>query len=364
MIVVIADDLSGAAELANVALQAGLSADVQLQFDATSDADVVCISTDTRSGDAPHAAAVIEEVARAVSAASPGFIYKKCDSLLRGWVAEEALALARVLGHKRILIVPANPSRHRVIHDGTYFIGDTPLADSVVADDPDHPRRSSRIADLVDVAHGIEIPNVTSLDDVRRHALSVDEDTLPVGAADFFAALLDIRGLSPRLRRDIPESTGTSLYLCGSKAAQLARGNSQFDRHGIPIVAMPDEILRQHVAPAVLAQWAAAVTRVLHDHGKALMTTIVDEPEPGVTTAMLTERFAEAAALVVQDQSVGRVLVEGGNTATAVVQRLGFAQFRARLSPGPGVGALCPMRRSTVMFLVKPGSYVWPESVF
>ena len=94
------------------------------------------------------------------------------------------------------------------------------------------------------------------------------------------------------------------------------------------------------------------------------MTTIVDEPDAGVTTAMITERFADAAAIAIQDESIARVLVEGGNTATAVVQRLGYTQFRARLSPGAGVGALCPVDRSGVMFLVKPGSYVWPESVF
>ena len=187
---------------------------------------------------------------------------------------------------------------------------------------------------------------------------------MPVGAADFFAALLDIRGLTPRLRRDVPPAEGASLFLCGSKAAWLARGASQFDRHGVPIVAMPVEILRKDVAPGVLEQWAAHVTRVLRDCGNALMTTIVDEPEAGVTTAMLTDRFAEAAALVIQAHVIGRVFVEGGNTATAVVQRLGFVQFRARLSPGPGVGVLCPMTQSPVMFLVKPGSYVWPESVF
>ena len=49
MIAVIADDLSGAAELANAAVQAGLSAEVQMRFHAASDADVVCVDTETRS---------------------------------------------------------------------------------------------------------------------------------------------------------------------------------------------------------------------------------------------------------------------------------------------------------------------------
>src|SRR3954465_13142603 len=160
MIVVVADDLSGAAELANVALQAGLSADVQLQFDAASDADVVCVSTATRSEMPQRAADIVQGLTREIVAAAPEFIYKKCDSLLRGWVAAESGAMARVLGRGRVLLVPANPSRRRVIHDGMYFIGDTPLAESVVADDPDHPRFSSRVRDLVDVASGIEIPDV------------------------------------------------------------------------------------------------------------------------------------------------------------------------------------------------------------
>ena len=48
-IIVIADDLSGAAELANAALQAGFSAEVQMHFCPGTDADVVCVDTETRS---------------------------------------------------------------------------------------------------------------------------------------------------------------------------------------------------------------------------------------------------------------------------------------------------------------------------
>ena len=47
-IVVIADDLSGAAELANAARVAGLSAAVQMRFFAGSSADVLCVHTGTR----------------------------------------------------------------------------------------------------------------------------------------------------------------------------------------------------------------------------------------------------------------------------------------------------------------------------
>ena len=49
MIVVIADDLSGAAELAGVASRHGLKAEVQTVFSADSEADVICVDAGTRA---------------------------------------------------------------------------------------------------------------------------------------------------------------------------------------------------------------------------------------------------------------------------------------------------------------------------
>ena len=64
MIVVIADDLSGAAELAGAALRHGLSAEVQTVFFPDTNADVVCVDTDSRL--LPPA-----EAARKVAAITP-----------------------------------------------------------------------------------------------------------------------------------------------------------------------------------------------------------------------------------------------------------------------------------------------------
>ena len=57
MILVLADDLSGAAELGAVAHEHGLSAEVQTAFDPSATADVLLVDLDTRLATAEEAAA-------------------------------------------------------------------------------------------------------------------------------------------------------------------------------------------------------------------------------------------------------------------------------------------------------------------
>jgi D-threonate/D-erythronate kinase len=88
-VIVIADDLSGAAELAGIAFARGCTAEVQREFDPTSNAEVIAVDTDSRHLAPEAAAKQLEQVARAVIAAKPAWIYKKVDSVLRGNVRVE-----------------------------------------------------------------------------------------------------------------------------------------------------------------------------------------------------------------------------------------------------------------------------------
>ena len=49
MLIVIADDFSGAAEIGGIGWRYGLNAEVQLTFDPRSNADLIVIDADTRS---------------------------------------------------------------------------------------------------------------------------------------------------------------------------------------------------------------------------------------------------------------------------------------------------------------------------
>ncbi len=223
MIVVIADDLSGAAELAGAALLHGLSAEVQTSFAAATDADVVCLDTDTRLLPGPEAALRAAEIARQVVAARPAWVFKKCDSVLRGSVLAESRATAAALGARGITVLPANPSRGRIVRNGRYLVEGTPLHETVFRHDPAHPRLTDAVADLLggDLA-GVATPDAVSLADVARCAISLSPSALPVGGVDFFSAVLAAR--QPQRVPSVPPVTPTTpdsitLAVCGSAAS-------------------------------------------------------------------------------------------------------------------------------------------------
>ncbi len=367
-IIVIADDLSGAAELANAAVQAGFSAEVQMRFCAGTDADVVCVTTESRSLPPETAAALVGQLARDFAAVRPELIYKKCDSVLRGPIAAESLAIARALDRKRVLLIPANPSRQRIILGGDYFVDGTPLAQTAFANDPEYPRRTSRVVELLGHAPGIETPDAVSAADLARLAATVDAGTLPAGGVDFFSALLaantgPARAKLREVDRAMP-AKGPSLFVCGSRAAWLSGRNEQCAQHGIPICSMPSGLFERDLREDLLGRWAAAAANALRERGAALLAIGGGEAAPGVAAAMLTGRLSQAVELVLEQRAAARVLLEGGATAAAVVGQLGLERFRAQPSPGPGVGALQPADRERPLFLIKPGSYPWPEAVW
>ncbi len=209
MIVVIADDISGAAELAGVAFERGFTAEVQTRFDPASDAEVVALDTDSRLLAPEEAAARVGAIAREVADSGPTLIYKKTDSVLRGAIIPEIDAITEAAGMRRALLVPANPSRRRIIRGGEYFVDGVALAETTFANDPTHPAWTSnalellgpskrggtssvRAADAMFVS-GVTIPDVESVEDLKRRAAEVDEGVLP-------AAIHDIKGAIRFLR--------------------------------------------------------------------------------------------------------------------------------------------------------------------
>jgi len=350
MIVVIADDLTGAAELAGAALAHGLSAEVQTVFEPDTQAEVVCVDTDTRLLPPERAAERVTAVARAVVAAKPAWLFKKCDSVLRGPVLAEARATAAVAGKKRILVLPANPSRRRIIRGGRYLIDGRPLDETAFAHDPAHPRSSALVNALLgEDLTGVEMPDTETEADHARFAATTDRSTLPVGAADFFTALLQVR-VGPRITPRPPATAipaGATLIVCGS-AASWAQRRGEAAAHHIPFFARPYDL--------------TGAARALRSPGCALLG--IGEGE-GVSSETLSAELATAAAsLVTGDNHVISLLLEGGATARAVVDRLGWSRLQACQVSAQGVGVLRPVATAGVTLFIKPGSYRWPGEIW
>ncbi len=350
MIVVLADDLSGAAELAGIALRHGLSAEVQTAFHPATDADVVCLDTDTRLLTATEAAARMSAITRDVLATRPDWIFKKCDSVLRGPVLAEARAVADAAGLARLLVLPANPSRGRVIRDGLYFVGDRPLHETGFAHDPLHPRKTSLVTDLLggDLSD-VVVPDVVTTADMQRHAQSMDANTLPVGAADFFDALLVAR--VPRQAapsQSITTATGPTLVVCGS-AASWPQRRTEAEAHDVPVFPWPHD--------------TAILARSFSNSGRVLLGIGDGPASRGQSPGALVAHLSDTVAALLRTASVNRLMLEGGATAAAVISALGWTRLSA-VAGSDDMAVLKPAGSDSPHMFIKPGSYAWPQSLW
>ncbi|SAK43416.1 HPr kinase [Caballeronia hypogeia] len=127
-LLIVADDLSGAADCAIAFAAAGLKTVVSLDASASAaDATVIAADTDTRRLTPAEAAQRTANAWRTLRA--PGRrLYKKIDSTLRGnWTAEVA-ALVRVAGPA--IVTPAFPATGRVVRDGRVIVRGVPLEET------------------------------------------------------------------------------------------------------------------------------------------------------------------------------------------------------------------------------------------
>jgi hypothetical protein len=84
-----------------------------------------------------------------------------------------------------------------------------------------------------------------------------------------------------------------------------------------------------------------------------------------VAPALLLERLTEFAATLLNRQPHASILAEGGATAAALAERMGWKQFQVVAMAPAGVGVLQPLGDTAQpMFLIKPGSYDWPEAIW
>ena len=145
MIIVLADDFSGAAEIGGIAGGYGLSVEILLKQDSLTDADLLVIDSNTRSLTEVEAVRIVSLLSRQIMHQAAEWLFIKIDSVLRGHITAELQAISVILNRKGVLIAPANPSQGRILTAGTYTIDGIPLNRTALAADPDFPRRSAKI---------------------------------------------------------------------------------------------------------------------------------------------------------------------------------------------------------------------------
>lgn len=373
---VVADDFSGAAEVAGAAFVQGLSAEVHTKLDSQSSAQVVVVDSDTRGCCDSEVRQRLNALGDSLANRQPGWIYKKIDSVLRGDVLTEVATLMEISGKRRAVLCPANPSRGRVVRDGKLFIDGEPLHATLFAADPAHPAKTADVLELLRTGRqaspppalryvarsdplpdqGVCIVEATSSDDLAAWAAQVDAHTLPAGGVEFFESLLRQQPTDDQATANVnswfrPQAEPTrTLWVCGSAAAWPER-QGEWKRRNLAVVPLP----------ADPAAWTKAI-ELAFEKNSAVGMAVGDRSE--LAPRQCTRLMSQTVANVLQAVPVDDLLIEGGATASACVRHLGWARFAVRWVPRPGTAGLKVVGTDAPRLVIKPGSYAWPEEIW
>ena len=364
---IIADDITGAAEMAGIAHRLGFSAHLQLcspSFNISSSlaeqgAEMVLpppsqgglgwvfiLATDTRGMNEEEAVAETKRITTNLLSPSltgrdgVGLFFKKTDSALRGHVVAELTALMESMGYRRAVYMPANPSKDRIIKDGIYYIKGVPIHETAFSYDPEFPAKTSVLRERFPDAenHHIIMPDAETLDDIC-HIVETYNDghTLFAGAADLFEAWLKKRPTplplpewrgADRCENSLPlrgEVGGGLLVLCGSTQSKtLDSGISEFP---MPRVVYDGE--------APVTSW---IEEIKEAPAGAILSFGTNTHRTGKEAAVyLRNAMAEAATAFINTHHPQEIVIEGGATAFCLLNRLGWHHFRITNEIAPGV---------------------------
>lgn len=373
MIAVIADDITGAAEIAGIGLRFGQRVSLVTDVDVLPDCDLVVCATDTRSMSQDDAVAVSRNVARKLVQAGCTNIFKKTDSALRGHVVAELRAIMAETHQTKALYLPENPSRGRIIRDGIYYIDDTPIDHTSFSYDPEFPACTAnvkeRLGEVVVIntageinGEAIFVANATCWRDVASYAVNLNAGILPAGAADFFAEYLEAKGW--QLQGSVSRFGGfgdrNALVICGSTLSGSLSDYDYIKRKSIISSSMPLEVFEGGDP----REWIEELIRIYKEQHSLIFA--VGHPSKGGKEFALRLRcvMADVAAELIGEMVPQELVIEGGATTFAIMERLGWSNFNITDEVAPGVVRMSLNGSADTHITLKPGSYPWGDRLF
>ena len=379
----IADDFTGATDLANNLVRAGMRV-VQminvpdLSIAESVDADAVVIALKSRTIPAAEAVDVSRAALAWLRAAGAEQIYfKYCstfDSTPAGNIGPVTEALMKSLDTDFTIATPAFPDNARTVFKGHLFVGDVLLSDSGMRHHPLTPMTDAnlvrvlaaqcatpvglidyrvvsegaaairaRVEQLRTEGVGIAIVDAVSNDDLLRLGPALSGMPLVTAGSGVAIGLPANWGIMPsRSASALPPATGHQAVISGSVSEATNGQVSDHLRRGLP--AYPVDPLGIGSGQDVVGQALAFADQHLASGPVLVYST--DGPE-GVRSVQGRLGAAEAGALIedalgriargLVDRGVRQLIVAGGETSGAVIQALGVDQLRIGEQIDPGV---------------------------
>lgn len=369
---VIADDLTGAAEIAGVAHRLGCRVRLTTTVEPLRQEDeVVVLATDTRSMHREEALRFTHEVVTAMArlGVRPDRLFKKTDSVLRGHVRGELEAL-QPLGYHHALLLPANPSKGRLIRRRIYTIGGTPLSRTLFRHDPEFSATTSDVVRLVGgsapyittrtrrktLTEGITLGEVGSMEDLQWFVARFDApEVVMAGSADLFQCLLEHHGKRAMARAPFSGlGNRRTLIVLGSTARHNLLEEPFFQRNRVALCPMPDEVF----AGGSTEAWIAEAHRLTAEADSLLLRIPQQISHDEGHALRLRHQMAETVLALVREGRFEEIVIEGGATAFTILHGLQWSELTIADEIAPGVVRLCHAASGTHLSF-KPGSYPW-----
>ncbi|MDM0054876.1 3-oxo-tetronate kinase [Variovorax fucosicus] len=377
----IADDFTGATDLANNLVRAGMRVVQTIgvpgaPLDADVDAVVVALKSRT--------IAPVEAVDQSLDAwrwllaqGVQQVYFKYCstfDSTPRGNIGPVTEALMDAIGCDFTIATPAFPDNGRTVFKGYLFVGDLLLSESGMKDHPLTPMTDAnlvrvlqaqcrrkvglidhravargadavreRIAQLKAEGVGIAVVDAVSNDDLLRLGPALADMPLLTAGSGVAIALPANFGLAPSPQASaLPAASGLQAVVSGSCSLATNQQVAHFIAAGRP--AFPIDPLRLAAGDDVVADalaWAAPLLAsgplLVYSTAEAGAVKSV-QGQLGVEAAgAMVERCVAAIARGLVEQGVRQLIVAGGETSGACVQALGIAQLQIGPQIDPGV---------------------------
>jgi 3-dehydrotetronate 4-kinase len=388
---VIADDFTGATDVASMLVRAGMRTvqvigvpDAAGASAASLHADAVVVALKSRT--TPAAEAVAESLAALRWLQAGGarqFYFKYCstfDSTAEGNIGPVAEALLAALDSDFTIACPAFPENGRSVYMGHLFVGEQLLSDSGMRHHPLTPMTDANLVRVLQaqcqgrvglarhdvVARGAEALKAR-LDELRAsgHRFAVADAidnqslrTLAEACADLplitagsgvalgLPAVYEARGW---LRPDaeaatLPTVGGRAAVLSGSCSSATNAQVQHWLAQGHPAFRVDARALAegQDLAQARAMQWAsqpeqASVPVLVYATAQPDEVRAVQDALGVQRAGALVEHCLAAVAQGLHAQGVRRLVVAGGETSGAVVQALGVQRLRIGAPIDPGV---------------------------
>jgi uncharacterized protein YgbK (DUF1537 family) len=404
----IADDSTGATDLANNLVRAGMRVVQTVGVPAApldEEVDAVVVALKTRT--CPVAEAVSTSLAALEWLRKQGarqVYFKYCstfDSTPRGNIGPVCDALMRALGTDFTIACPAFPENKRVVFKGYLFAGDVLLNESSMRNHPLTPmtdpnivrvlqaqtRRKVGLLDYTAVSQGTEaierqvtalrsagvnIAIVDVIADMDFYRLAPVLRTLPLvtGGSGMAIALPGSWGIELNARASqLAPASGRSAIVSGSCSTATRGQVSEFVRTGGAALSL-DPIAAAEGKDVVGTALAWAKDRVAK--GPVLIyTTAVPEAVSAVQSQMgvdvagaLVEKMLAEVARGLVGLGVRKLVVAGGETSSAVLHSLGIERLRIGPQIDPGVPWCTAFSRAAgepLHLALKSGNFGTPD---